>query len=107
MDDPRDIGMRRSYALHSATVSNVDAMERKSRRLLKYREPGFLQCRIIVVVNDIDADHRLSAVEQFTAGVKANKSGRTRYQICHFLSCFLSRRITVDLSTRISHSFTD
>ena len=83
MDDPRDVGMQGRDLLHRGAVGNVGTMKRKTGKLLKYLEPGFFQRRIVVVVDDVDADDGFSAIEQFTAGVEADKSGCAGYKICH------------------------
>ena len=53
------------------------------RRLGKKRETGLFQRRIIVVIDHIEADDFVTALDKPLGGVKADKTRGTRYEYSH------------------------
>lgn len=59
-------------------VGDVHSVEGESPPAIECREAGLLQGGIIIVVDDVDADHRLTAFQQAMRGRMADKAGGAR-----------------------------
>src|SRR5204863_273551 len=60
---------------HRGAIGDVDAVEGEALPLAEQREPRFLQLRIVVVVDDVEADDLVAALEQLRGGVEADEPG--------------------------------
>src|SRR5438093_6402687 len=70
-------------------IADVSMDEREGARLSKLVEPRFLEPRVVIRIEVVDADDGLAAVEQPLRSVKANEAGRAgdEDQNVHMLSC--------------------
>ena len=60
---------------HAVAVGEVEGVVDVVRLRLEPLEPGVFECRVVVVVEVVDADHRLAARQQALGGVEADEAG--------------------------------
>ena len=75
--------LRTEQFRHRVPVGDVEMQERKARPAAKIDEARFLQFRIVIAVEVIDADDLVAALEKTQRCIKADKAGRTSYQKLH------------------------
>src|ERR1700740_328736 len=61
-------------------VGDIQLVEREPRERGQLRESSLFQAYIVIIVQAVDADHRLAAVEQRLRDVKTDKSRAPRQQ---------------------------
>ena len=66
----------RDQGAHLLVVGDVGAHHAKAVAPLEPRGAGRLQARVVIVVEDIDADHRLAPIQQAFGDVHADEAGR-------------------------------
>ncbi len=75
--------LAREQRLHARAVGQVEPLEAKARLPLQLAEPGLLECRVVVIVEVVDAGDRVTARQQALRGVHADEAGRAGEQDVH------------------------
>ncbi len=73
VDDARE-RVPREQRLHRGAVGEFDPLEREAR-MRKPLQPRLLQPRVVVIIQVVDADHRLAARQQALSQVIADEAG--------------------------------
>ena len=58
---------------HRGAIGDVDAIEGKIRMPDQSRQSGFLETDVVIAIHVVDPDHRITAIEQFLARMKADE----------------------------------
>ncbi len=73
----------REQRVHPGAVREVELDEAEPRVLAQDREPRFLQRRVVVVVEVVETDHLVAAIEEPAGDVKADEAGRAGDEDLH------------------------
>ncbi len=76
MEDPLDALVGIGEFLHGAAIGDVEALEGEIPETLEQREARLLQPDVVIVVEVVDADDRVAALEQGLGGVKEWRESR-------------------------------
>lgn len=83
MDDPVEV-FAIERCLKRDVIGEIDLLEREAgTQLGELGQPGMLQRDVVIVVEAVDAEHRVTPCEQVAADVKADKPGRTGNENAH------------------------
>jgi hypothetical protein len=83
VDDRLDIGMALDQRGQRRRIGDIDRLEGKSFSAFEPRQPGVLQCDIVIGVEVVDADDPLAAIEQVLRDMKPDKARAARDQEDH------------------------
>ena len=91
MEDPLDPLVGIGESLHGAAIGDVEALEGEIPETLEQRQPRLLQVDVVIVVEVVDADDLIAALEQGLGGVKADETGRAGDEKAHILQPVILR----------------
>ena len=83
IDDPLDIGMGLRNRLHRVVVGNIRFDKGKAVQLIQFRQARTFQRRVIIVIDDVDADDPFAAFCQRPTRMKPNEAGNAGNEDSH------------------------
>src|SRR5438128_11012754 len=86
MDDGAQIGLALDEAKHRVAIGNIKPGEPEAGIGVQPGKPSLLEGDIVIIVQIIDADDLLAAVQQRSANMETDKAGGTSEENRHLLS---------------------
>ncbi len=77
VDDAGEVLVGRDQGEHAVAIGDVELGKDKIWQDVQLGEPRLLQPRVVIVVDVVDADDAVTAVQQSFGGMEADKPGNT------------------------------